>query len=301
MNICSLCLKNKPLEQSHIIPSFVGNWLKKTSVTGYLRQAVKPNLRRQDILKQTLLCGDCELLLSKDEQKFAENIFTPYVETELNEWGVAQGKLKTLKYNSWLLRFVIGLQWKSLITHEEIAEDIPTIRNFDQVVSEALKIWSDFLLNNRDDTGEQRHHIVFLQNLMTGNGYLPQNINDRVNFYLLRSVDSTLALSPKTLFLFSKLGPIVIISGLKPARIEKMNDSIIRLKGHMPLAQNLRNTLINDFIFITRPNEAFKEYNLSEKQLRLIDSDVRSKIKYSKNQHEIKAAYSDNLMHERNR
>ena len=39
---CKLCLEN-----SHIIPSFAGNYLKATSATGYLRDAVKPNVRRQ--------------------------------------------------------------------------------------------------------------------------------------------------------------------------------------------------------------------------------------------------------------
>ena len=48
---CALCLKEKTLCDSHIIPSFVYKWLKDTSATGYLRNGNSPNLRQQDGLK----------------------------------------------------------------------------------------------------------------------------------------------------------------------------------------------------------------------------------------------------------
>lgn len=40
--ICALCGKNAELRESHLIPKFVGEWIKRTSATGYLRQVVNP-------------------------------------------------------------------------------------------------------------------------------------------------------------------------------------------------------------------------------------------------------------------
>jgi len=36
--ICKLCGNNDVLKESHFIPKFVGKWIKKTSVTGYIRE-----------------------------------------------------------------------------------------------------------------------------------------------------------------------------------------------------------------------------------------------------------------------
>ena len=53
---CALCKNKDTLQMSHIIPSFVGKWIKNTSVTGFLRQAISADIRRQDIPKKYLLC-----------------------------------------------------------------------------------------------------------------------------------------------------------------------------------------------------------------------------------------------------
>jgi hypothetical protein len=39
--ICKLCKKEAKLEESHFIPKFIGKWVKKTSITGYLREKIK--------------------------------------------------------------------------------------------------------------------------------------------------------------------------------------------------------------------------------------------------------------------
>lgn len=294
-----MCLKAGILNQSHIVPSFVGRWLKETSVTGYLRQFDNPNLRKQDIVKKKLLCSVCEMLLSSSETKFAENIFYPYVGSELDDWGVAQGKIEVIEYDNWLLKFVIGLQWRALITHPVLSKEDSSTAKFNEIIDTALSNWSDFLLEKRANSGDERHYIIFLQNLAPGVGNLPQNISEWVNTYLLRSVDTTLALSAKNLFLFTKLGPIVIISGLIPQKIKRMNDALIRYKGRLRTAQNLGNSFINDFIFITRPNEAVSKYIVSEVQDQKIAEDIERKVKSSKNLHSLKAAYSDKIIRAR--
>ena len=75
VGICKFCGNTKELKESHLIPSFAGKWLKDTSPSPFLRQAIKPNVRRQDIIKEYLLCGDCEHYFSTFEDAFAKKIF----------------------------------------------------------------------------------------------------------------------------------------------------------------------------------------------------------------------------------
>jgi transcription initiation factor TFIIIB Brf1 subunit/transcription initiation factor TFIIB len=50
---CALCGKVKELRKSHIIPNFVGKRLKKSSGTGFLRDIIYPESRRQDNRSKT--------------------------------------------------------------------------------------------------------------------------------------------------------------------------------------------------------------------------------------------------------
>src|SRR5262245_9124045 len=97
--ICNLCLCDRQLRESHVIPKFVAKWLKDSSATGYLRQGIEPNLRKQDFSTAQLLCSDCENRFSRLENLFAETIFFPY----LND-----GK-REFEYTDWLLKFSVSL------------------------------------------------------------------------------------------------------------------------------------------------------------------------------------------------
>jgi len=265
MSKCALCRNTKELVGSHIIPAFVYRWIKETSATGYLRFSKNINQRYQDGTKIKLLCLDCEKRFNTYETLFSNNIFYPYVNEELNLEGIAQGKVKSIKYTDWLLRFVISLQWRISVTSkitsaDNIAEDFIELRD------EITERWRRYLLNEVESTGECETHIYFLQNLVAGSGHLPSTINDRVNFYLLRSTDGTLVYSHKKLGLFSKIGPIAFFTTLKPKKLVDSEDTRIKLKGVIKTAQRLHNSTIVDFIFITRPNEVMSNVKYSEKQ-----------------------------------
>jgi hypothetical protein len=99
MKACYLCKEPAQLQRSHIVPSFVGKWLKDTSVTGFLRHGIDQSLRQQDIPKQPLLRSSCEFRFSMFEDRFARNIFYPYAQQELEDWGGTKGStaLKSLR------------------------------------------------------------------------------------------------------------------------------------------------------------------------------------------------------------
>ncbi|HED37907.1 MAG TPA: hypothetical protein ENI76_06655 [Ignavibacteria bacterium] len=270
---CRLCLDSKPLEMSHIIPSFVFKWLKRTSATGYFRDHRSPNLRRQDGLKYKLLCSDCENLFNKFETLFSKNIFHPYVSEELDNYGVAQSKIKYFDYGDWLLRFIISVHWRtcisSTLTKSDLGEKLSTIR------ASQIEIWRQFLIGNRDNTGNNESYIVFLQNLAAGYGSFPDNINEKINHYLLRAVDSTTAFTKNKIAIYTKLGPFVFFTTLKPNKMKEVTDIRVRLKGRIKTAQHLNNSDIANFIFIDRPNEVYENYLISKKQQKIISEQIK--------------------------
>jgi len=104
MGICALCGKEKELCESHSIPKFVFDWIKKTSATGYLRQAININKRLQDGTKEKFLCFECETKFSRYEKYFADEFFYPYL-----------NKTKTsFNYNENLQKFIMSISWRLL-------------------------------------------------------------------------------------------------------------------------------------------------------------------------------------------
>ncbi len=105
MTACVLCKSDKPLVESHIIPQFVYNRIKKNSPTGFLRGSISDvNLRKQDGDKLKMLCDDCEQRFSEAEKNFAEKVFEPYHESGTTSFT----------YGPWLRYFISSVNWRTL-------------------------------------------------------------------------------------------------------------------------------------------------------------------------------------------
>ncbi|MGD9969012.1 MAG: hypothetical protein AB7S65_01025 [Sulfuricurvum sp.] len=76
MCVCKYCGEGEAIKNSHIIPSFIYQWLKDTSPTGFIRATDKPNKRQQDGTKSALLCKKCEKDFSEVENAFKKDLFT---------------------------------------------------------------------------------------------------------------------------------------------------------------------------------------------------------------------------------
>lgn len=264
---CRLCGEVRELQNSHVIPAFAVRWIKETSATPYLRSAESPNLRKQDIGTTQLLCRDCEGRFSYYEDLFARNIFTPYVCEELDEKGCGRGRIKGLDYADWLLKFAISLQWRVLVTRpEKIGEEAE--------LTCIESIWRQYLLEKRGDTGVYENHIIFLSSL--GGATIPAGLKlgRRVNMYLLHSVDGTVVSSDNNRYLgiYSKIGPVAFYTAIRPHAVKGNGDSRIHMRGTVKTAPILRNGWLNQFIFITRPNEGYGE--ISEKQQVKLDNEI---------------------------
>ena len=213
--------------------------------------------------------------------------------------------IRPIPYNEWLLKFVVSVQWRVLTIHTRL--ETPRLVSerikyrFDEAMSVALHNWAEYLLGNSATSGQERHYVIFLHNVAASMDDVPERLNDRINTYLLRTVDSTLAFSGNNLLLYAKLGPIVLITALRPYELKSMKDAQVKKRGSIGIGQNLRNTDVNEFIWVTRPNDAMSKVNVSEKQIRKMNADFERKLANSKHLHQIHALESDFQLRERRR
>jgi hypothetical protein len=266
--LCALCENCQDLKESHIIPAFIFKWIKETSATGYLRSSVKPNLRVQDGKKNDLLCENCEKRFNQYETNFANEIFYPYVSKELSKNQITTNTITYFKYQDWLLRFAISVQWRILITSQIIIDKLATKQS--KILKSFISIWRDFLYNKRQDSGKCETHLIFLQNLSTGSGFLPDNINEQVNLYILRHIDGAITTGKNNLGVFVKFGPMCIFTSIIPPKLKNLSNSRIHLKGLMPTIQVLDNPDFNQFLFVDRPNEVLSRMKYSDRQKQII-------------------------------
>ena len=293
---CALCLKEKELLDSHIIPAFAFKWIKNTSATGFLRTAITPNLRQQDGLKSKLLCKRCEGLLNDYETLFTKNIFYPYVETELDDSGIATGRIKYFGYDDWLLRFIISLHWRFLVTKDYSSGS--DLAKFGKVLDDIKEYWRQFLLKEKNHTGKCESYIIFFQNLASGEGYFPPNMNDKINYYLLRSTDGGPVISEgkNKLGVFSKIGPIAFLTTIKPDKLKNTTDSQVHMRGKVKTAQHLYNPILNRFFFIDRPNEVIPKMNFSKRQWDKIENSYKKNLDRAEKSMTLKAVEADMLL-----
>jgi len=195
---CELCDQEKELQQSHIVPSFVYKWMKKSSVTGYFRHGETPNKRVQDGDKVYLLCKDCEQRFGTWEDIFAKKVFTP-----LHEGGSFE------RYGKWLLKFSTSVSWRVLIFFRNYLDLNHFPNNLLPSVDKALNTWKDFLLD------KQPHPVSFEQHMLPFTGFI-KDCNDpelpsNFNRYVARSIDIDAACSKTEAFIYVKMCRILLI------------------------------------------------------------------------------------------
>ena len=258
--VCSLCLKDEELRESHVIPKFVAKWLKETSATGYLRQAVQPNIRKQDFATERLLCGTCENLFSKWENQFAESIFFPYLNDRKEEF----------EYTDWLLKFAVSLIWRLGVAELEGFRDYqPQLTNY---LEQALSVWRDYLLHDVPMKESYGFHLIFMDYVKSVQG---GSIPEGFHWYTLRGVDGTLPANTNEVYGFVKLPAIVFFSGIIPRRPSKLKNTRILERGKIKTSnQVISNPIFGEF-YLDRATQAWKMSEAtSEKQREVIRKSV---------------------------
>jgi hypothetical protein len=169
--ICRLCSSNAELKLSHIFPRFAVKYLKESSSTGYLR-GLASGKRSQETRRVYLLCENCEQLLSADEKLFCEQIFLPLHKENRNSFP----------YDRWLIRFLVGLHWKVLVSKTDTYPD-----DAEAAYAKAEPEWRAYLLGQRLDYGTSEFHF-FIGDVIED---VSSAVSPKLNSYLARAVDGT--------------------------------------------------------------------------------------------------------------
>jgi hypothetical protein len=253
IGICALCRNKAELLQSHIVPSFFGAYLKRTSATGYMRSAEVPNLQLQDLRKQELLCNSCEGRFAEWERAYKENAFQ-----SVQDDGFTQ-----LEYGSWLLPCLVSLSWRVLVTGKEGV--ITAHPQFSGIVDLTLENWRRFLLGNRKQPGSEHHLFVFAGIPET----MPVDSHEKSLHYMLRSIDAGISAGSRLLFIYIKALRSLVFSPILPASPSGwVNTRVHAGRGTLLSPQKIAMAGFGGFLK-SRIQDAFRQ-PISKKQLRKI-------------------------------
>ena len=189
---------------SHFIPKFIGKWMKKTSMTGYIRDSNKVHKRVQDTAKEYWLCAECERLFSGWERSFANNVF--YLFVDKNEYLVS--------YGNWMSKFCAFLSWRTLtyICSRSLNKD--KAKDYIEAINAAELYLAWYLLDQETSPYQYEQHLFPLERIESATASrLPPNINR----YFLRTMAMNIIGNSADIFLYTKLPSFIILIFVKVA------------------------------------------------------------------------------------
>ena len=189
--LCKLCQDSDDLRDSHILPRFVGKYLKQTSATGFLTAVDTDDQpsRSQDTCKMMLLCGRCESILNKAETFFAKTIFHPFQQ---------RGPM-TIPIDDRLGRFAISISLRALWVMQLVEH--PLADKWKDKLCELETEWRNYLLETPNFImGKNSHHI-----LLCNEDLLAVGLKDSPNLILH-------VMRTSAFYLFEKFGKIYMFA-----------------------------------------------------------------------------------------
>jgi hypothetical protein len=205
--LCRLCQSSDDLQDSHILPRFLGKYLKDTSATGYLMgidTEGKPS-RSQDLYKMKLLCTSCESVLNQAETFFAKTIFHPF----------QRGNLTNIPLDNRLGKFAVSVSLRALwimkVVRHPLADKWKT--KLDELESE----WRNYLLDTPNFTkGPNSHHILLCDESLLAVGLrnspnLIHSIMRTSAYYIFEKFGKA--------YLFANLAGVQVISMISPPEL----------------------------------------------------------------------------------
>ena len=195
------------LKESHVIPSFVGRWLKRTSATGYLIAVDTEGTaeRSQDLYKTQLLCISCESILNQHETYFANKIFHPF----------KNGALNAIAIDESVGKFAVSISLRVLWLLQDSRD--PLAMKWAHILNKLEQEWRQYLLCSEGFVkGFNSHHILFSneQLLAYGLGSAPNLILNLLRtsvFYIYEKFGKA--------YIFSNMAGIQVISMIDPPEL----------------------------------------------------------------------------------
>lgn len=161
VNYCRLChTPDVKLLNSHIVPKYFFDYIKKHSLAGGMRCSDNPNQRVQDGRKLPFLCANCEELFSKYETYFSNKVFLKVCNDIAN-----------FSFNSnddFIRYFVLSIAWRAL--QDTYETDKTMLKSFTEKenlrLKNRLEKWRKMLYyKNYNRMKEIEMHIIPKANL----------------------------------------------------------------------------------------------------------------------------------------
>jgi hypothetical protein len=204
LTACALCSTGAPLRQSHIIPEFVYDWLKRTAATGHIRSGHMVNRRVQDGPKPRLLCPACEGRLAGWEKAAAEQVFVP----------IAEAGRDRARYGPCFARFAVSVSWRILTCFSLVGTLAEWPERLRADAQAALHHWREFMFDRRENPGRFEQHALRFD-LLASTTF--RDVPANLNFYLARTVDRDVAHDGRSAFVYAKMGPLVLFGVIAQA------------------------------------------------------------------------------------
>lgn len=290
---CALCEINPREEDSHIIPSFVFRWLKRTSATGFLRSTGNINQRIQDGEKYPLLCRQCEDAFSVWETAFANEVFFPLTEASRLE---NRGVNKSIFYGKYTLPFCVSVLWRALhyLWIDNSYQNESLEADFKSRLKPAYDRWQQFLLKKVPHPGGFNVHIFPVDTIESG--HLPGNPGS-INMYLVRGVDMNLIYNEVRGHVCVKLPYMIILGRIFDLEPKFGESSRIRVQKGMIGHKNLKITGdVWNFLFTRSRLIDEKFETMSARQKSKVDEAILQNPERSQNSPSFEAGVKDSIL-----
>lgn len=163
---CKYCDQNEAIDNSHIVPKFVFDWMKKTGKTGILRNSLNPNVPLQDGWKAPILCTACETEFSIFEGKFQRAVFSKIANYEKPFDGVVQ-------FDDLNRKAIYSIVWRVVVDCSYFNKP----DQFTEIEIEKLKLYLPVLKDaiNRGSTTKAKTYFVPLVQRVVEKNNIPGN------------------------------------------------------------------------------------------------------------------------------
>jgi hypothetical protein len=278
---CALCNRLfAPMERSHIVSKFVYQWLKDTSVTGFMRFGPQVNRRDQDGIKDYFLCKQCEDRFSAFETSFAREVFHPFT----------QDNSICVDYNENVLKFAVSESWR-ILAYIKQKRGLPHFRGrHESAVAETLSTWRNYLLGLVGDIGRHEIHLLPFCGVVDCTGAdVPPNLNR----YLRRAVEIDVTVSDAAAFTYCKLGPLILIGLIEYPDVTHWENTKIGKSGRLAPGVSVSPMLVRDYVFKRSQRLQELESCLSNRQLHTIEQSYRKNAQKFERSETLHAALLD--------
>lgn len=199
----------------------MSDYQKKTSATGYIRHSESINQRKQDGVKEYLLCEECEGRFNKWETPTATHIFHP----------CNNRKPMPYSYGSWLLKFAVSVSWRSMLHLQNLGQE-QADATASQLVDKAMSTWHEYLLGNRPHPDRFEQHIMLFDRIDPTRGIDLPDLPGNFNRFLMRGTYMNQAHSKgHPLFIFTKMGRMCVLGFIGISHPRQWQGTKIHVKG----------------------------------------------------------------------